>query len=92
MCEITGCHDPSILGEIVTASCINKWTQYEQEAGYRNDLLWGMLTTIIANQNRDKDSTPIQTDEMMPYFEKELPSVDELENKLRKRLNGIPQR
>ena len=86
MCEITGCHDPRILGEIVSASCLNKWEQYQQEAGYRDDILWGMLTSIIANQNRGKDDTPISTDELMPYFEKELPTVEELEEKIKRNL------
>jgi hypothetical protein len=86
LCEITGCHDPQILGEVVTASCLNRWEQYGQEVGHRDDIQWGMLLTILANQNRNKDTPPIQTDELMPYFEKQLPPIDELEARLKKSL------
>jgi hypothetical protein len=93
LCEVIGCPDPDWLASVVSVSTLQRWQKYQEQVGFRDDIHWGLLLSLLFNINRDQDSPAMKPQEWMPYLVEELPDRDELQQRIKetigKRLKRI---
>ena len=88
MCEVTGHAHPDYLLPFLSAEQLLDWSRYEKQYGFRDDIHWGLLCCLIANQWIKKGDPPHRPEEFMPYYSPE--PIDAAT--LRDRLRGIHKR
>lgn len=65
------------------------------QCGYREDVQFGLITYILANQNRSSNDSEIPMESLMPYYEGPVVNEEDLALKIksmmREKLGGNPK-